>query len=190
VLETVKAGNKVLVKEGEAIDDKAARAIDENKIESVKVRSILQCNMQKGVCRKCYGFDLSKNKPVEFGVAVGIIAAQSIGEPGTQLTMRTFHTGGVAGGGDITQGLPRVDELFEARTPKKQAMLAEVSGEIEIEKADGKIITSPSGKKILKAAAVKKLSIFISLAWMKLKLKPNQKMKSWLKTVILYKKTR
>ncbi|OGH92626.1 MAG: DNA-directed RNA polymerase subunit beta' [Candidatus Magasanikbacteria bacterium RIFOXYD1_FULL_40_23] len=148
VLETVKAGNKVLVKEGEPIDDKIAREIDEHKIESVRVHSILQCRMQKGVCRKCYGFDLSKNKPVEFGVAVGIIAAQSIGEPGTQLTMRTFHTGGVAGGDDITQGLPRVDELFEARAPKKQAMLAEVSGEIEIEKADGKIITSASGKKV------------------------------------------
>lgn len=147
-LETIKAGNKVIIKEGEAIDDKTARYVDEHKIDAVKVRSILQCKMQKGVCRKCYGFDLSKNKPVEFGVAVGIIAAQSIGEPGTQLTMRTFHTGGVAGGGDITQGLPRVDELFEARAPKKQAMLAEVAGEIEIEKADGKIITSPSGKKI------------------------------------------
>ncbi len=147
-VETVKVGNKILVKEGDAIDDQVARAVDENKIESVRVRSILQCKMQKGICRKCYGFDLSKNKAVEFGVAVGIIAAQSIGEPGTQLTMRTFHTGGVAGGGDITQGLPRVDELFEARAPKKQAMLAEVSGEIEIEKADGKIITSPSGKKV------------------------------------------
>ncbi|MBI2037401.1 MAG: DNA-directed RNA polymerase subunit beta' [Candidatus Magasanikbacteria bacterium] len=147
-LETIKVGNKVIIKEGETIDDKTARYVDEHKLESVRVRSILQCRMQKGVCRKCYGFDLSKNKPVEFGVAVGIIAAQSIGEPGTQLTMRTFHTGGVAGGDDITQGLPRVDELFEARAPKKQAMLAEVSGEIEIEKADGKIITSPSGKKI------------------------------------------
>ena len=147
-VETVKVGNKILVKEGDAIDDEVARAVDDNKIESVRVRSILQCKMQKGICRKCYGFDLSKNKAVEFGVAVGIIAAQSIGEPGTQLTMRTFHTGGVAGGGDITQGLPRVDELFEARAPKKQAMLAEVSGEIEIEKADGKIITSPSGKKV------------------------------------------
>ncbi len=147
-IDAIKAGNKVIVKAGEVIDDKAARYIDELKTESVKVRSILQCRMQKGICRKCYGFDLSKNKPVEFGVAVGIIAAQSIGEPGTQLTMRTFHTGGVAGGADITQGLPRVDELFEARSPKKQAMLAEVAGEIEIEKADGKIITSPSGKKI------------------------------------------
>jgi DNA-directed RNA polymerase subunit beta' len=147
-LETIKVGNKIIIKEGEIIDDKTARYIDEHKIESVKVRSVLQCRMQKGICRKCYGFDLSKNKPVEFGVAVGIISAQSIGEPGTQLTMRTFHTGGVAGGADITQGLPRVDELFEARAPKKQAMLAEVSGEIEIEKADGKIITSPSGKKI------------------------------------------
>ncbi|HSR89143.1 MAG TPA: DNA-directed RNA polymerase subunit beta' [Candidatus Udaeobacter sp.] len=147
-LETIKVDNKVIIKEGEVIDDKTARYIDEHKVESVRVRSVLQCKMQSGICRKCYGFDLSKNKPVEFGVAVGIIAAQSIGEPGTQLTMRTFHTGGVAGGADITQGLPRVDELFEARAPKKQAMLAEVSGEIEIEKADGKIITSPSGKKI------------------------------------------
>jgi DNA-directed RNA polymerase subunit beta' len=144
----VKVGNKVVVKEGDIIDDKTARFIDEHKVESIKVRSVLQCRMQKGICRKCYGFDLSKNTPVEFGVAVGIIAAQSIGEPGTQLTMRTFHTGGVAGGADITQGLPRVDELLEARAPKKQAMLAEVAGEIEIEKADGKIITSPSGKKI------------------------------------------
>src|SRR3990167_2937257 len=91
-IDAIKTGNKVIVKAGEVIDDKAARFIDENKIETVKVRSILQCRMQKGICRKCYGFDLSKNKPVEFGVAVGIIAAQSIGEPGTQLTMRTFHT--------------------------------------------------------------------------------------------------
>ena len=146
--ETVKAGNKIIVKEGEIIDDKAARMIDEHKIDTIRVRSVLQCKMDKGICRKCYGFDLAKNKSVDFGVAVGIIAAQSIGEPGTQLTMRTFHTGGVAGGGDITQGLPRVDELFEARSPKKQALLSEVSGTVEIEKADGKIITSASGKKI------------------------------------------
>ncbi|MFA5062433.1 MAG: DNA-directed RNA polymerase subunit beta' [Patescibacteria group bacterium] len=157
VLETVKAGNKVIVKAGEAVDDKIMRLIDEYKVESMKVRSILQCKMQKGVCKKCYGFDLGHNKPVEFGVAVGTIAAQSIGEPGTQLTMRTFHTGGVAGGGDITQGLPRVDELFEARSPKKQALLAEVSGEIEIEEADGKIITSPSGKKIFEGRRGQKI---------------------------------
>jgi DNA-directed RNA polymerase subunit beta' len=113
--------------------------------------------MQKGVCRKCYGFDLGHNKPVEMGTAVGIIAAQSIGEPGTQLTMRTFHTGGVAGGGDITQGLPRVDELFEARSPKKQAVLSEVAGEVEIEEADGKIITSPTGKKIFEGRRGQKI---------------------------------
>jgi len=157
VLETVKSGNKIIVKEGEIIDDKIMRAIDEYKVESIKVRSILQCRMQKGVCRKCYGFDLGHNKPVQLGTAVGTIAAQSIGEPGTQLTMRTFHTGGVAGGGDITQGLPRVDELFEARAPKKQAVLAEVAGEIEIEEADGKIITSPSGKKIFEGRRGQKI---------------------------------
>ncbi|MBU0596862.1 DNA-directed RNA polymerase subunit beta', partial [Patescibacteria group bacterium] len=106
---------------------------------------------------KCYGFDLSNNKVVENGVAVGIIAAQSIGEPGTQLTMRTFHLGGVAGGGDITQGLPRVEELFEARQPKRKATLSEVAGSVEIEDADGKIITGPTGKKIFEGRRGQKI---------------------------------
>ena len=89
-------------------------------IHSVKIRTVLTCKARSGVCAKCYGMNLATGKPVGAGEAVGIIAAQSIGEPGTQLTMRTFHTGGVAGG-DITQGLPRVEELFEARKPKKMA---------------------------------------------------------------------
>ncbi len=105
-------------------------------IEAVKVRSVMCCEAKSGVCAKCYGINLALGRPVNAGEAVGVIAAQSIGEPGTQLTMRTFHTGGVAGGGgdgDITQGLPRVEELFEARKPKKMATLAEISGKVTIE---------------------------------------------------------
>ncbi len=105
-------------------------------IEEVKVRSVMCCEAKSGVCARCYGINLALGRPVNAGEAVGVIAAQSIGEPGTQLTMRTFHTGGVAGGGgdgDITQGLPRVEELFEARKPKKMATLTEISGKITIE---------------------------------------------------------
>ncbi len=102
----------------------------------VVVRSVLTCKSRYGVCAKCYGRNLATGKKVEIGEAVGIIAAQSIGEPGTQLTMRTFHTGGVAGF-DITQGLPRVEELFEARKPKGQAIIAEVSGKVKITEAKG-----------------------------------------------------
>ena len=103
-------------------------------ISSVKVRSVLTCRARQGVCSKCYGMNMAIGEQVGIGEAVGIIAAQSIGEPGTQLTMRTFHSGGVAGG-DITQGLPRVEELFEARKPKKMAQLAEISGKISIEES-------------------------------------------------------
>ncbi len=156
VVSDLKAGNKVLVKAGEAIDDHASRQIDELAVQSVHVRSLLQCRLPKGVCRQCYGFDLSQNKAVEFGNAVGVIAAQSIGEPGTQLTLRTFHSGGVAGG-DITQGLPRVEELFEVRTPKHQAFLARVAGKIEIEDADGKIVIAPSGKKVFEGRSGQKI---------------------------------
>ena len=101
--------------------------------EKVKIRSVLTCKSRAGVCQKCYGRDLANSTEVEIGEAVGIIAAQSIGEPGTQLTMRTFHTGGVAGG-DITQGLPRVEELFEARKPKACAIIAEIDGLVSISK--------------------------------------------------------
>ena len=101
-------------------------------IASIKVRSVLTCRARRGVCSKCYGMNLANGERVGMGEAVGVIAAQSIGEPGTQLTMRTFHSGGVAGG-DITQGLPRVEELFEARKPKKMAQLAEISGRVSIE---------------------------------------------------------
>ena len=100
-------------------------------IKQVRVRSVLTCKSHLGVCAKCYGMNLASSKPVNIGEAVGIIAAQSIGEPGTQLTMRTFHTGGIAGD-DITQGLPRVEELFEARKPKGLAIIAETEGVIKI----------------------------------------------------------
>jgi len=156
-LENIKIGRKTLVKAGEIINEKASREIDTSDISEVKVRSVLRCHLPKGVCQKCYGYDLGHNNLVEKGVAVGIIAAQSIGEPGTQLTMRTFHLGGVAGGGDITQGLPRVEELFEARNPKRKAVLSEVNGEIGIEDADGKIITSPTGRKIFEGRRGQKI---------------------------------
>jgi DNA-directed RNA polymerase subunit beta' len=105
-------------------------------IEAVKVRSVLTCESRVGTCAKCYGRSLATGKLVDIGEAVGIIAAQSIGEPGTQLTMRTFHTGGVASADDITQGLPRVQELFEARTPKGEAPIAESTGRISIDESD------------------------------------------------------
>ena len=101
----------------------------------IPVRSVLKCKSEFGVCRACYGIFLATGETAEIGDAVGIIAAQSIGEPGTQLTMRTFHTGGVAGA-DITHGLPRVVEIFEARNPKGAATLAEVGGKVEIEDTD------------------------------------------------------
>ncbi|MBE6957489.1 MAG: DNA-directed RNA polymerase subunit beta', partial [Ruminococcaceae bacterium] len=109
-----------------------AKTLVAHGINTIKIRSVLTCRARTGVCEKCYGINLAIGEPVGAGEAVGIIAAQSIGEPGTQLTMRTFHTGGVAGG-DITQGLPRVEELFEARKPKKMAQLAEISGKVTIE---------------------------------------------------------
>ena len=109
-----------------------AKVLEAHGISAVKIRSVLSCDARSGVCAKCYGINLAAGAPVNAGEAVGVIAAQSIGEPGTQLTMRTFHTGGIAGD-DITQGLPRVEELFEARKPKKMAQLAEIGGKVTIE---------------------------------------------------------
>ncbi len=147
----------VLVKKNEVITEEIARQIDNSHVDTIHVRSVLQCKLPKGICVKCYGYDLCYNKVVKKGVAAGVIAAQSIGEPGTQLTMRTFHLGGIAGGGDITQGLPRVEELFEARNPKRKAILSEVGGSVEIEDADGKIITSPTGRKIFEGRRGQKI---------------------------------
>ena len=118
---------EILVRENELITEDTAKAIVDAGITEVWIRSAFTCNTRHGVCKKCYGSNLATGQEVEVGEAVGIIAAQSIGEPGTQLTMRTFHTGGVAGD-DITQGLPRVQELFEARNPKGQAVISEIDG--------------------------------------------------------------
>ncbi len=124
---------EVLMETDRMMTAEDAKRIVDAGIESVKIRSLITCKSRHGVCRKCYGANLAFNEPVQVGEAVGIIAAQSIGEPGTQLTMRTFHTGGVAGGADITQGLPRVEELFEARKPKQLAILSEIEGDIRFE---------------------------------------------------------
>ncbi|MCK0473315.1 DNA-directed RNA polymerase subunit beta' [Halalkalibacter sp. APA_J-10(15)] len=120
---------EVLVSRNELIHEDIAKQIIEADVEEVTIRSVFTCDTRHGVCKKCYGRNLATGSDVEVGEAVGIIAAQSIGEPGTQLTMRTFHTGGVAGD-DITQGLPRIQELFEARNPKGQAVITEIDGEI------------------------------------------------------------
>jgi DNA-directed RNA polymerase subunit beta' len=133
------ANGEVIVPAGEEITDETARLLMA-KNGDVKVRSVLTCEAREGVCRSCYGRNLATGKVVEIGEAVGVIAAQSIGEPGTQLTMRTFHTGGVAGV-DITQGLPRVEELFEARIPKGKAVISEIDGEVEV-------IRTETGRKV------------------------------------------
>jgi DNA-directed RNA polymerase subunit beta' len=124
---------EVLSERDEVLDRELVRKITEAGITDVKVRSPMTCQLIHGICSKCYGIDLGRGHMVELGSAVGIVAAQSIGEPGTQLTLRTFHTGGVASGGDITTGLPRVEELFEARkTPKGEAVVAEIMGTIHV----------------------------------------------------------
>ena len=126
----------IIVKKDELIDEDTAHFIQEIGIEEVKVRSVLTCQTKHGVCAKCYGRNLATGNNVNIGESVGIIAAQSIGEPGTQLTMRNFHSGGVANADDITQGLPRVEELFEARKPKGQAQIAQISGIVSINEDD------------------------------------------------------
>ncbi|MFY9472552.1 MAG: DNA-directed RNA polymerase subunit beta', partial [Tepidanaerobacteraceae bacterium] len=139
---------EIIVHADELITEDMANRIVNAGIEEVNIRSILTCRTRHGVCARCYGKNLATGKPVDIGEAVGIIAAQSIGEPGTQLTMRTFHTGGVAGQ-DITHGLPRVEELFEARKPKGQAVITEVGGTVRILETKKKReveITTPTGE--------------------------------------------
>lgn len=132
---------KIIAAKDQLIDKKEAKKIEELKIQRVKIRSLITCKARRGVCQKCYGVDLGRNRMVNLGQAVGIVAAQAIGEPGTQLTMRTFHIGGVAGS-DITQGLPRVEEIFEARPPKGEALVAEFNGKVlDIVKEDIKTVT-------------------------------------------------
>ncbi len=127
------ATGEVLVSKDMLMGDEEADIIVGKGVERIKIRSILHCRAKHGVCKRCYGANLANGQPVTVGEAVGIIAAQSIGEPGTQLTMRTFHTGGVAGAEDITQGLPRVEELFEGRKPKHLAIISEIPGVVKFE---------------------------------------------------------
>ena len=139
-LEDVKIKGKIIVKANDFINRTASKLIEASEIESVKIRSPLTCKSLWGICAKCYGYDLAYNQPVKAGTPVGIIAAQSIGEPGTQLTLRTFHTGGIAGL-DITHGLPRIEELFEVRPPKNKAIIAEADGTIvDIEELEKEIV--------------------------------------------------
>ena len=143
-------GRKVIVKAGELVTEVHVREIEaaEKELAEAHVRSVMTCLSRNGVCQQCYGYDLAYNKLVKLGTAVGIMAAQSIGEPGTQLTMRTFHTGGVAGK-DITQGLPRVEELFEVRNPKQKAIMAEVSGKLAVELIEREIVQVGTGRQIV-----------------------------------------
>ena len=131
---------EIIIDRNQEIDETIAKTIVSSGITSVYVRSPLSCQLKQGVCQLCYGRDLARGRLIELSTAVGIIAAQSIGEPGTQLTLRTFHTGGVVGL-DITTGLPRVEELFEARPPKTQAIISEIDGMAEV-------INNEEGKRI------------------------------------------
>ena len=128
-----KKTGEVLVSKDKMMNDFDADIIVNSGVERISIRSILGCRSKQGICKKCYGSNLANGMPVTVGEAVGIIAAQSIGEPGTQLTMRTFHTGGVASAEDITQGLPRIEELFEGRKPKHLAIISEIDGEVKFE---------------------------------------------------------
>ena len=138
-------GKTVLYKRDDALSMDVLKDLVAHGVEEVSCRSVLTCASKRGVCAKCYGWSLATNKLVDVGETVGIVAAQSIGEPGTQLTLRSFHSGGVASASDITQGLPRVTELFEARTPKGEAPIAEYSGTVKVEDNDNghQIILTP-----------------------------------------------
>ena len=153
---------KVIAPKDEMVTREQAKEIEKAKVEKVKIRSVVTCKTKRGICKKCYGKDLGRDNLVELGQTVGIVAAQAIGEPGTQLTMRTFHIGGVAGT-DITQGLPRVEEIFENRPPKGEAAIAEVDGKvIEIENTNKKISTikiETEGKKSAKEPEIKEYQI-------------------------------
>jgi DNA-directed RNA polymerase subunit beta' len=144
---------EVIAERGDMINFDVARALAASGVDEVTVRSPLTCDLRFGLCAQCYGMDLGRGELVAHGAAVGIVAAQSIGEPGTQLTLRTFHTGGVAAGGDITTGLPRVEELFEARKkPKGEAIIAEISGSVHIvaaEMADGQRLVRVDNSRVL-----------------------------------------
>jgi len=148
-LEEIRDKKELIVKKGQLINKTIAEKIDKLGVDKIRVRSVISCKTKGGVCQSCYGYDLSTNQLVKIGEAVGIVAAQAIGEPGTQLTLRTFHTGGVAGVGDITQGLPRVEEIFEVQPPKpkNKALISEVDGKVLA-------IDQKENKKIIKIRAI------------------------------------
>jgi DNA-directed RNA polymerase subunit beta' len=148
-VEVVAPGSKkVLIAAGEEINEANAKLLDEHEVESVIVRSPISCQASVGMCAKCYGRDFSTNAQVEIGTPVGVLAAQSIGEPGTQLTMRVRHAGGIVGL-DVTQGLPRVEELFESRTPRVLSPIAEIAGKVEVDE------TEQGYKVVVKNTAIK-----------------------------------
>ncbi|TSC83145.1 MAG: DNA-directed RNA polymerase subunit beta' [Parcubacteria group bacterium Gr01-1014_19] len=161
-LDDVKVDGKTVVKAGETMDRATADLIGASKLESLKIRSPITCKTLYGVCSTCYGYDLGSNKPIKLGEAVGVVAAQSIGEPGTQLTMRTFHIGGVAGS-DITHGLPRVEEVFEARPPKGRAFLAEDDGIVDSIEDRGlsKVIKVNVRKEVKEYAVSRTVDVFV-----------------------------
>ena len=156
---------EVLAAAGEDLGDVKIGELIAAGVDSVKIRSVLTCEARTGTCAKCYGRSLATGKLVDIGEAVGIIAAQSIGEPGTQLTMRTFHTGGVASADDITQGLPRVVEVFEARTPKGLSPISEVAGRVEIEESDKarKVLVTPDdGSEVIEYAVSRRTRLSVA----------------------------
>ena len=162
--DAVDASGTVVAKAGDDVGDVLIQELIDNGVTQAKVRSVLTCESVVGVCAVCYGRSLATGKLVDIGEAVGIIAAQSIGEPGTQLTMRTFHTGGVASADDITQGLPRVTELFEARTPKGASPIAEAAGRITIEDTDRSrklILTPDSGDEPIAYPVLKRATLLV-----------------------------
>ena len=146
---------ELILKKHSLITEDDIRRIANYQITGAVVRSVLTCQLKRGLCQKCYGYDLAHNELVKMGTAVGIIAAQSIGEPGTQLTMRTFHSGGVAAA-DITQGLPRVEELFEARTPKHHAIMAEVAGKVKIIEGERRVLETTTGQRLVDTSGAQK----------------------------------
>jgi DNA-directed RNA polymerase subunit beta' len=163
--DAVDAKGNVIAKAGDDAGDVLIDTLIAAGIHEVKVRSVLTCESATGVCAACYGRSLATGKLVDIGEAVGIIAAQSIGEPGTQLTMRTFHTGGSASADDITQGLPRVQELFEARTPKGASPIAETAGRITIEETDKSrkvILTPDNGDEAVIYPVLKRSTLLVS----------------------------
>ena len=150
---------KVIVPEGKMIDLYDANDIEAAGITKLKIRSLLTCRAKIGVCAHCYGSDMANGEPVQLGESIGVIAAESIGEPGTQLTMRTFHTGGIASAEDITQGLPRVEELFESRRPKSMAIMSEISGVVSHDDTKKNVVIKVTGKDENGAEVVKSYSI-------------------------------